>query len=876
MTAFSPPATLKESNTPISAGAYTRTRTRAITRELLGNWLGPLLIVVALAACHQIGLFGQIDGRFFDAVTVNQPGRSPSVVVVERDEAFDAQGPERFGELESDLARLGVERIGYLGYDRGAITTSETPIIIGLPTQALPENQRFELRPPAAGIGAGIAAARSIALAQYGINRSQSAVLPGRSGTIPVFEAALADTFPPRSDFLIPMPQQQSIPVLRASQLTSGQMERGELAGLVAMVVRPEALRGSLSTPLSPDRRATSEAIFRAHAINSLRSGQIHHRAQLWESWIILLAIGAMLALVYRTTDPKRLAVMFPLACSVLILAACWAVLQFTGKLLPVSAMLIAPWIVTFQRVLERETSQDRRLERTASRAVQTSFNRSALREGARLPHFLGSAAQYAGVERSLLIEWLPNGKLEAVAANNASIDDIELAPRQLRRILKEVRDSFGVRDAAEIVPGWEGEARIGWVGTGEQQLFWLHTRPETTTPGKSAHLVRALVNSFRELFRWRADLNARSSQEDRHLPIDNKVASAIALVANESEQVRRGFDTIDTAVIIFHLIGSPLHANEAMQELYREAGLSLFDTSLSEVLLALTDLDEARVEALIEDLMLNGSEMRMPMRDLGDGERQSERMLRLAAPVRNTHVADRILVLEAIDMRNANRAADLRKAVAKFIDLQLRNDFEAILLGSQLACDDRLDLRQVRSVVERIDETARRATGRLDEVADLIRSDTSDLTEACYPVDATAVVKDAVARASGFADELGVIIEAEHPGVSGFTLAEPVALTDMLVSMLRVVIADTPQNGAVKLKLEELAGRTHIRISGGFGIGFERLLWLIANYEEGAVGEYRVIGEGMAKVTRWSASVSYWGSEANGFGFNVDLRGIG
>ncbi|MEM8725672.1 MAG: hypothetical protein AAGE86_09145 [Pseudomonadota bacterium] len=503
---------------------------------------------------------------------------------------------------------------------------------------------------------------------------------------------------------------------------------------------------------------------------------------------------------------------------------------------------------------------------------MQTSFNRSALREGARLPQFLGSAAQYAGVERSLLVELMPDGKLEAVAANNASIDDIAIGPKKLGIILKDLRETFTVRDADDIVPGWEGDARIGWVGAGDQHLFWLHTRPATTTPGKSAHLVRAIVTSFRELFRWRADLNARESQESRYLPVDNKVASAIALVANESEQVRRGFDTIDTAVIIFHLIGSPLHANEAMQELYREAGLNLFDTSLSKALLALTELDEERVEALIEDLMLNGSEMRMPMRDLG----RSERMLRLAAPARNAHGADRILVLEAIDMRDVNRAADLRKAVAKFIDLQLRNDFEAILLGSQLASDERLGGEQVRSVVERISETARRATGRLDEVASLVRSETRDLTEACYPVDATSVVKDAVARASGLANELGVTIEADHPGVSGFTLAEPVALADMLVAMLRVVIADTPQNGVVKIKLEELQGRTHIRISGGFGIGFDRLLWLMANYEEGAVGEYKVIGEGMATVTRWSASVSYWGSQANGFGFNVDLRGVG
>lgn len=829
--------------------------------------------MIALAACFQSGFFLQADGRFFDLVTVNQAGHKPHVVVVEHDSEFEALGSARFDTIERELARLGAQRIGYLGVDRGRVERGSVPIVIGLPAQLLPENRSWELQRPVGGLGDASATARFLPVSLYGINRTQISELPTRDGSIAVFDTGLANIYPPpRREFLVPMPRQQSIPILKASQLVAGQMVAGELDGLVAMVVTPGTLKGSLNTPISPDQGATSEAIFRAHAINALRSDRITYWAQPWQAWALLLALGVILALAYRQADPKRLAIAIPLGFSILTIASGWAAIVFLGTLLPVAALAIAPWIVTFQRVLQRETSQDRRLERTASRAVQTSFNRTPLREGARLPHFLGTAAQYAGVERSLVVELLPSGKLAAIAANNASIEDIAIGPKQLNPILRKVKETFSVRDASDIVPGWDGDARIGWVGAGKQQLFWLHTRPQTTTPGKSAHLVRAIVGSFREVFRWRSDLNARSSQEDRYMPVDGKVASAIALVANESDQVRRGFDTIDTAIVIFHLIGTPLHANTAMQELYHEAGLNVFDASLADVLLALSELEQPQVEALIEDIMLNGSEMRMPMRDLG----KSQRMLRIAAPASNAHGGDRILVLEAIDMRDINRTADLRKAVGKFIDLQLRNDFEAILLGSQLAGDQRLSGEQIQTVTGEIGKTARRAVRRLEEVAYLVRSDNHDMTEAWYPVDATAVVTDAIARASGFADELGVTIEAEHPSVSGFTIAEPIALGDMLVAMLRVVIADTPQDGVVKLKLEELEGRTHIRISGGFGIGFGRLLWLIANYEEGAVGEYQVIGEAMAKVTRWSASVSYWGSEANGFGFNIALQGVG
>ena len=64
--------------------------------------------------------------------------------------------------------------------------------------------------------------------------------------------------------------------------------------------------------------------------------------------------------------------------------------------------------------------------------------------------------------------------------------------------------------------------------------------------------------------------------------------------------------------------------------------------------------------------------------------------------------------------------------------------------------------------------------------------------------------------------------------------------------------------------------------ITGGFGIGFERLVELLSGSSDQAVGDYKLIADGMAKALQWDASVSYWGREADGFGFNVDLRRIG
>ena len=845
---------------------------RALSRGRLLDICIPLLVASGLAAAHLGGAFGHLDGRFFDVASGMRAGTASSVVVVERDADFAAGDTNR---LERTLARLGVERAGYLAGERAGTGASPIPIIVGRDARYLRAHRAWELD-HGAGDGEAVPAARIAIPREGGMARSQIATLPGRGGVVPGFDAALAGAYPDTARFLVPLTPRQSIPVLTAHQILDNQLRPGDLDGTVALIAEPAALVPGLTTALDPNGAAMSEAVFRAHAIHALRTGRDAARLPGWLAAAVLLTFAALLTALFRWSDPKRIAFVVPTVGSVALGAIGLIALFAANILLPVAGLIATAWTVTFVAIVMRETSQDLMLERSASRAIETSFDRSALREGVRLPEFLGSAARYAGIERSLLLEQAPDGIVRALAEQNASIDDIAASKSRLNAFLKTVRRKGGLHDASDLVPDWEGDTRIAWVGSNTTRLFWLHSRETHLTTARTERLMDGIMSGFRELFRWRAELGGRA----RRQTIDKRVSSAIRLVASESAQVRGGFDAIDTAVVVFHLLGSPLHANAAMQALYAEAGLDVYDTSLADALLALTDLEERRVHAMIENLMIDGTEMRMPMRQLADTDRPSERLLRIAAPRsssrRSDASVDQVLVLEAIDMRDANRAANLRKAVAKFIDLQLRNDFEAIMLGSQLAGNPRLASEQVRGVVEQIDATARRATGRLNEVAALVRAETADLLEACYPVDATAIVQDAVGKAQPLAADLGVEISVEHPGLSGFTLAEPSGLTDLLVAMLRVVIADTPQGESVTCRLEEQRGHTRIAISGGFGIGFGRLLWLVSNYEDHAVGEYRVIGEGIAKVTRWSASVSYWGSETGGFGFNVDLKGVG
>jgi hypothetical protein len=843
---------------------------RVLTRERFASVLMPMITVVLLGILHQAQVFRDIDGRIFDRFAVVGSATAPTVFVVERDPDFAAMGAERFATLDRVLAGSGIERIGYLGSRDAPRLGTGVPVIVGRNADRVPLSGRWRFD-SAAEPGA-LKAASNLAPSEYGIQRSQYRGLSGGEIIMPSFEAALAGVESSEGEFLVRMPRAQSIPVIPASQLVAGDLSGADLAGTVALIARPAALEPTLATPRDPDMRTMSEAIFRAHAVHDLRTGRQVVRAAAWNSWILLLAVGLALAIAYRRSDPKQLIMRVSIIASVLIAAGGWLALEFAGRLLPLTSLLLAPWIIAIQRILIRERRQDNRLEQVAARAVQNSVHRSALREGARLPQFVDPTARIAGVEKSLLIELTRTGELQLVSAIDAKLDDIAMDFAELAKELAKMRGRQVGFDAAALVPGWGCEARLTWIGGAERILFWLYAVPPGGRSGKRGQLVRAAAASFRELFRWRGDLNARERQEERYLPIDEKVASAVSLVSRESDQVRRGFDTIDTAVMIFHLIGSPLHANRAMEELYREAEIAVNETPLVDAIVALTRLDVVRVEALLQELVFRGGEMRLPMRQFGP----VERILRVAAPDSMARGMDRVIVIEAVDITELHAAADLRQSVGLFIDLQLRNDLEAILLAADLARDPRVGAEKIGPIVGRIGEAARRATGRLDEVAELVRGENEELVEACYPVDARALVLQTLEKTAEMAEELEVAIDVQMPAMSGFTIAEPRALGDMLEAMLRVVVADTPQGETVTVRLEEKNSETQVHIAGGFGIGFGRLVYLLTKGEDQSVGEYRQINRGIVRTAKWGGSVSYWGREAKGFGFNVKLRRIG
>ncbi|MGL5838588.1 MAG: hypothetical protein ACRCY3_08825 [Sphingorhabdus sp.] len=838
------------------------------------DWLIPVLVTLCAIALNQAGLLRVFDGMVFDFITTHEAPSPPRVVIIDPDTAFERRGDMRYNELARSALALGVKKVVFLApppIPEFAAGLPGNRIIVGHRAGRIAGRKEWQLMAPASADAVAIQAASLMAVPEYGIFRRQLAGLKGADKRIPALETAAVDGNPDALPYYVRMPREQNVPRVAASQILDGDIAAAEVKDLIALISPNSDCLGSsrsYTTPLDPDGRAMPEEEFRALAIQTLADGRPVRPMHLWQTILIVLGLCLAAMAFYRRFDPKRIIIPATAAIMIVVVAAVYLALQLADILLPATALIFSQGLLAALIVHRRETIQDRHLSRQVDKALSTAYKQGAFDNQARLPVFLLEAATMLEVRHMLLLEQRSNGELVQLGSIQAALTDLDDDGRKRNRFFHAARQSLRTGDAAGLVPGWEGPVWIAWLGGAERDIYWLYSFAGTKKQRRGERLAAAMIGSYRELQRLRASLNAGSGRRQSFQSIDGKVTGALDLIAGHEEQIRNGLDALDTSVMIFHLLGYPLHANAAMTRLFEEAGLSLADTTLQEAITHLSSLEPDRIAKMLHELLFRGGELRLPCRPLG----AKAVVLRIAAPFRVARGSERVVVLEAIDITNLKRLADLRLSVSNFIDSQLRNDLEAIALGASIAGKS---MGAADRVIGLIGQAAQRAMNSLEEVAVHINNPTDDVLGLAYPVDAGEIARRAVAKAQGFADDLQVSIKIQAPEIGGYTIAEPVALEAMLEAMLLIAIAETQPGDAVEIKIGEEREHTRIHILGGFGVSFDSLCAALDAPDAGAPPEYRAISSGISQALGWKAKISYWSEIGKGYRFNIELRRI-
>lgn len=839
--------------------------------------LTAILVAGLFSLVMQTGPARVLDGMVFDTITRNESPRTPRVVIVETPPVPAGQQAMSDRALIDAAAKEGIKTIGFITIEQTDMSSpgEDLPprVVVRRKAGRVPASDAWQLDGET-NPGDRIGVAPALRLPDsYGIRRQHLASVDGTSGKLPLFETLLAGRKELEGAYFVRMPRAQNIPRITARQLIEGDFAAGELDGLTALVAPAEPAAGrAIATPLDPGGTATDSVLFSAHAVQMLLDRR-EVRAAGPIAAIGAIFAAAILALFLFGRSLSRLSAVVALLGGMLALGCVtWAALQALDLLLPFSAVLGAFATAAAIRLVRNVAQGEKRIEATIERAIDLAFGRNLFQDNSQLPAVFATAAHVLGLPHAALMLRDGSGTWSALQLHGASADDLTLdSPAAVKR-LKQLEDARATISAAALAPGWSRAATAAALPDGGNLLLMLYDLPKGKDRARIRRILADGVARMRAMRHWQHRLLANQGQSASRVPLELRMQSAANLITVHGDELAKGLDALDTGVFVFRPLGIPIHANAPMLHLLDVADMAPARTTLIDAITGLTDLDSDRARSMARDVLLHGEEMRVPMRELG----ARQRILRLGLAGDVASRAQTVLVLEAIDITELDQLAELRLAVGTFIDRQLRNDIEAISLGASLARDPRLAKPALERIVDRIADVAKRASERLEHVRDLLEDEPLSGLDPCYPIEARKVLNQAIERAIPFAQELDVSINQRLPAISGFSIAEPLMLSDMVEALLRLIIADTAQGGVVEIALDEADSETNVAISGGFGLPFDRLCAALDAGPGEVPSEYQVAAAGMAQALQWKGSVSYWSSAGGGFRFNIRLRRIG
>jgi hypothetical protein len=814
----------------------------------------PVLVALFFGLANMAGAFRLADAWFFDYVTLRENGRPPVVVIIESDPAFTARLENGYAALTDAAFALGVVRMAF-PFDPGF---ERKNVIVATRVKRIPGTHTWQ------PLQYGAKTALFLSAADYGIHRNQIGQISGRSGPLLAMETMVAGRKNLPLSYLVRLSKNQNLPRITATQLLAGDVDKRALKGKIALV-EPATKKGLVTTA----RGVISVTDYRAAAIQTLADAREVKIVPPLIGMLLFLFAGILLGWFYAGRDIKR-SVLPVLGISLaMVIGGAGLLVMYANWLVPVAALVLTQLTAALLVLHRAEMDEDVRLRSFVTQTVNLSLRNSLLRDFGQLPGFLAATATSLGITQMIMFTCLGKGGLHPVIGDDTIIADMARDTTARRDVLAKARIMGQPVAAEQIAPDWEGLVQLAPLGLGDDDPYWLYAIPDG--PGQSgvALVAASLAASYRSIQKLRSNVGARAKQNGRYRPADEWASSAVALIAGRAEQVAGGADGLETALVLFHVLGFPIHANTKMSALYDIAGLSLSDSTLEAALLALTDLDPPRVAALVHDLLLHGGEARVSCRDL-DGR---SRIMRVVAP--KPDVAARVLTLEALDVTELKRLSELRLAVTNFFDSQIRNDLEAIAVAATVARDPRLDPEKRTKMLGRIDEAATRASGRLNAIAKrTYAADTSGLNEA-YPIDAAKILRDALDLLAPMLRELGVRSVVEMPEISGFTVADPNILVELIEAILRITAADTARGEAFITIMREEKDRTTITITGGIGMAFDRLYAALGAAKDDAPAPFWSISRGITEATRWGAMVTYSSGVGQGYKFVIVLRRI-
>ena len=832
------------------------------------TYLLPAAIAGVFAICfHFLGAFQIVDGLLFDRLSIRPIKSDPNVVIVEKAETASAP------DLARESLALGARQVIFLT-DPNADFSGFPPnfserVKLGylVPTSALAYSSFDTVAQPELA-GTPERLPRSAPIAEYGIYRA----FPAGAGQPAMVEASVADVRSASDRYYIPMPENLSFAVLSSEQIMSGNLAAGDLEEMIVLVATPGELRSNrMTTPLSPDLAAISPAQFSAYAMQAFLTNRVSTKLSLPVAAAFILGTAMLCGFKMILTRKRMHLLLLSGAFAVCILVSGWVVFDTAGRIIPFGGMLTALIIAAFGTLVLQERRKDLRLERALVPAIEQTVSHTAFRNRDSLPDLFTATVATAGVAKMLLLRSQESGRPDVLASIDAEVSDLDdTAFKNLAKTL-DGTPSVMSTDAADVLSDWPGDVRLRTIGSRHEPFFWLYTFGNHPEAGAGEFIASSIAQSFFALQKSHASLSAQQRGLRAVDPVDFRVVNAIELIARHGRQLRKATDQLHSAVMVFDVVGFPIHANPQMIDLLEATDLNPQTALMHTVIESLTELTDGQAQALLRDVLREGGEASATIQGIPG----LSATLRISSPDPAVSTREHIVVLEVFDTTELARLSDLRRAIGEFVDVQMRNDLETIALGAALARKSKGNEERRLRMIDKIVQATQTATNRLDSMNELARNVPVAHEFTAHPIQLAPIAEKVRAKLLDLAASYEVPIEFSVPRVSGYSVGDPFVLSQMMEALLRLVIVDSPPESTISVTLMEEATRSHIRISGGFGMARERLEQALAAPPRNELPEFQTIKESALAIIGWGADFFYESETGKGYVFDIVLRRI-
>jgi CHASE2 domain-containing sensor protein len=868
----------------------------------------PALVISIILLLSGFGVFAQPNGILYDlALQFGPSDDDRDVVVVEAPFASRTSGTAIWAETVRILAEFGAQRVVFafdpllnVPADDQASTqftqaARDHDVIVGRrAVQVRGSPDAWTLVPtPALEVSGVTWGALLTPPSEHGIHRHQWSGAPVDGRIVPTLETVAAGLpAPPRQEtYLLHFSGGlDQLPRLSLDRVLERRLLADLVTGRTVLVgIADDPREVSLSTPAALGVGTMRPFEYHAFALQTLLSGRAVLPVGLLPGAALIAALCFAGAFVYTRTGPRS-ALPAMTAAAVLTFGLGYLAIHLFDRMLPVSEILFSQVLLGLLIWRQREAAQDRdlhRLVRGLALHIHERFAPGAV-TSEQVPAFAIMASRLMGLERSLFLITDERGQVEQLAAMGCSLADLAPEARRAewppylqagREGLPAPIDLPDLRCLAEgergyLVPLAKGKRVFG---------YWMLGAP-TADQGHSLLSSGALMTVADQI----ADLIASSAQgpgrSSSDLPgraksVDLRLEEAIRLLDRRADILEGIIEEIATAVVIFDAVGRLLHVNRRMTDSLQGAGLDLSALSAVDLIAHLAGVPQTRVARMLRHVILEAGILTLPVpQDIG-GRRYTLRLsspdrLRLAAESNGPRSPGGAVMCELADVTEIAQRARLQRTLAEYIDLQLRNDLEAIQIGASLLSDPRLPEKGRQRALDRLRTGVERARDRLTRIEDFLHVEVAGGIVDAYPIDPRRPLQAAMVSVAGDADRHRVRLAVQVPDLMSLVVADPRGLEDCLRALLTLLLQDAREDSAIDVVVTEEAETIRLLFANqGFGMPDDRLKDYLSERREPESPELRGVVAGIGALAAAGASFSGTAVVGQGYRFTLDLN---